>query len=186
MCRLSPRRRASVRYTRSCWLRSNLARRSSAELRPQSIVPHQPLDPVKPAGKPFPKNIAPHAGGRIGPVAGFEARLDRPGEPCVMDLASAGRAKEPGMEARARDLRRLAEPADGPDMAVFGNGGESHIASRTKKAAAFFRMSRSACSRVTYFFSAAISVRSAWICPFPGNAVAGAVVCSRIRSAARL
>lgn len=50
-----------------------------------------------------------------------------------MDLASAGRAKELGMEARARDLQHLAEPADRPDMAVFGNEGEPHIASRTKK-----------------------------------------------------
>lgn len=100
---------------------------------------------------------------------------------CIADLAAfssdpvaygVGTA-EPGMEAGPRDLQNLAEPADRPDVAVFGDEGESHIASRAKKAAAFFRMSRSARSRATSFFKAAISDRSARICPFPGNAAAG-------------
>jgi hypothetical protein len=60
--------------------------------RPEGIEAHQPRDPVKPAGKPLLKTIAPDAAGAIGLVAGLEARLDRRDELCVIDLAEGGRA----------------------------------------------------------------------------------------------
>ena len=76
--------------------------------RPQGIAPHQPFDPVKAAGQAFFKNIAPHAAGAIGPVAGLETRLDCRDELGVLDLAGAGRAIEPSMETRPRNLQNLA------------------------------------------------------------------------------
>jgi hypothetical protein len=39
------------------------------------------------------------------------------------------------VEARPRDLQHFAQPADGPDMAMLGDEGEPHVASRAKKAA---------------------------------------------------
>lgn len=59
---------------------------------------------MKPAGKPFVENIAPDAACAMGPVAGHETRLDRCDELRVMDLAGAGRAVEPGVDAGPRDL----------------------------------------------------------------------------------
>ena len=114
-------------------------------------------DPVKPAGQAIFKDIPPDAARAIGPVASLEARLDRCDELGVVDLAGAGRAVEPGVEARTRDFQHLAEPTDRPDMSMSDNEGEPHIASHAKKAAAFLRMSRSARSRTTSFFKAAIS-----------------------------
>jgi len=52
---------------------------------------------------------------------------------------------------------------------------------KSKVAAAFFRMSRSALSLATSFLSAAISARSARCWPWPGNAVVGAAASSRIQ-----
>lgn len=51
-----------------------------------------------------------------------------------MDLAGAGRTVEPGVEAGARNLQRLAEPTDWPNVTVLGNEGKSHVAWRAKKA----------------------------------------------------
>lgn len=86
-----------------------------------------------------------------------------------MDLAGAGRAVEPSIEAGTHNIQHVTQLADRPDVAVFGDEGEPHFASRAKKAAAFFKMSRSARRRATFFFSTAISAKSARICPFPGE-----------------
>ena len=64
------------------------------------IQPHEAFDPVKLSGKPFVKNIPPHAARAIGRVAGPEARVNRGDELPVMDLAGAGGAVEPGMKTR--------------------------------------------------------------------------------------
>ncbi|VDC33281.1 hypothetical protein XINFAN_03733 [Pseudogemmobacter humi] len=104
-----------------------------------------------PHGQSFRQDIAPDAAGATGAVADPEARPDRCDALRIMDLAGAGWAAEPGMKAGPRSLRNLAEPADRPDVAVFGDEGEPHILSadrsnqwrnqpqtRAKKAAAFF------------------------------------------------
>ena len=109
-----------------------LPRRPGRALRAEA---HQPLDPVKPAGKPLHKNIAPDAAGATGPVAGLEARLDRRDELCVIDLAEAGRAVEPGVQARPRDIQHLTQPADRSDVTMSGDKGEPHITSLAKKSA---------------------------------------------------
>lgn len=84
-----------------------------------------------------------------------------------MERARAGRVVEPSEEVQTRDLQRLAEPADRPDVAVFGE--KTNLTSPpARKAAAFFRMSRSAWSRVTSFFKAEILARSAQL-PVPGK-----------------
>jgi hypothetical protein len=70
--------------------------------------PHQSFGPMKTKGQALFKNIAPDAAGAIGPVAGLEARRDCRDELGVLDLARAGRAVEPGIEARSRDLQNLA------------------------------------------------------------------------------
>lgn len=96
-----------------------------------------------------------------------------------MERARAGRVVEPSEEVQTRDLQRLAEPADRPDVAVFGE--KTNLASPpARKAAAFFRISRSAWSRATSFFKAEILARSAQQ-PVPGKAVAGGAVRSRIQ-----
>ena len=146
---------------------------------------------MKPAGQPVFQDIALDAAGAIGPIAGLEARLDRCDELGVMVLAGAGRTVQPGMEARSRHVQHVAQPADEPDVAVFGDEGEPQVASRAKKAAAFFRMSRFARSRAfarllgplaqprSVFLQGRNLGRSAGICPFPGNAVAGVAASGR-------
>lgn len=51
--------------------------------------------------------MAPDAARAGGPAAGFEACLDRHDELGVMDLAGAGRAIEPSVEARPRNLQHI-------------------------------------------------------------------------------
>lgn len=63
------------------------------------------------AGQSFFQNIVAHAPRAIGWITGFEARLDHHDQLGIMDVAGAGRAVEPGVEAGARNLQRLAEPA---------------------------------------------------------------------------
>jgi len=133
--------------------------------RSEGINPHQSLDPVKPTGQAILKDIPPYAARAIGPVADFEARLDRRDKLGMVVLAGAGRVVEPSLEARTQELQHLAgptdrptdRPTDTPDTSLPDNEGKPHIASRAKKAAAFFRMSRSARSRTTSFFKAAIT-----------------------------
>ena len=136
---------------------------------PQASSSHSRAWYLRSASKPVLKNIAPDAAGAIGAVAGLEPRLNHRDELGVMYLAGACRTVEPEVEAGARDNKDLTQPTDWPDMAVLGDAGEPHIASRAKKAAAFFRMSRSAQRRATSVFSAAISAKSAQSCPFPGT-----------------
>jgi hypothetical protein len=57
----------------------------------------------------------------------------------VMDLASADRAVEPGMETRMRNVQVFAKPTDGPIVVVLGDEGEPHIASRAKKSCRFLQ-----------------------------------------------
>ena len=130
---------------------------------PQDIDPHQPFDQVKSADQSFLQDIAPDAMRAIGPISCLEARLDHGDKLGVITLAGGGRAGQPSMEAGPSDIQNLAEPGDRADVTVFGNEGEPHINAREKKAAAFFRISRSARSRAIFFFSAAISARSARI-----------------------
>ncbi len=87
---------------------------------------------------------------------------------------------EPGMEARAGDIQRFAQPRHRPDAPVLRDEGEPHVASLAKKAAAFFRMSRSAFSFATSRGSRSISSCSGFTWPWPGNACDGSADNSRI------
>lgn len=89
---------------------------------------------MKAAGQPFLQIITPEAAGTIGLVAGLEACLGRQDAHCVFGLAGAGRQGEPSVEARARYIQNVAEPADGPDVTMLCNAGEPHIAPRAEKA----------------------------------------------------
>jgi hypothetical protein len=91
--------------------------------------------------------------GELGQVADLAGRLDRRDELCVFNLAGAGRPGEASMEARARYIQNFAEPADWPDVTMLCNEGEPHIASRAKKAVAFFRKSGSTRRPATSFFT---------------------------------
>lgn len=93
---------------------------------------------MKPAGQSFFQHIPPEAACAIGPVAGLETRLDCRDELGVMDLADADRTAEPGVKSRTGHSQDLAQPADGPDVAVLGDDGEPHITSRAKKSATLF------------------------------------------------
>ena len=67
------------------------------------------------------------------------------------------------MEARSGDAQRFALPCHRPYRAVLRDEGELHVASLAKKAAAFFRMSRSALSFATSRRSRSISSCSGFI-----------------------
>src|SRR5947209_2487307 len=61
---------------------------------------------------------------------------------------AAARSLPPSIVASGGNLQRLAQQADRPPVLVLVDEAEGHIASLAKNAAAFFRMSRSAKSRL--------------------------------------
>lgn len=87
----------------------------------------------KPAGEAVFENVAPHTTGAVGAVAGPETRLDCRNQFRIMERAGTGQAVEPGMEAGTRDFQHFAEPTDRPNVAMPGDEGEPHVASRAKK-----------------------------------------------------
>ena len=72
------------------------------------------------------------------PVGALEAPIDRSHQDLVAPGAGAWASVEPGMEARAGDIQRIAQPCHRPDGPVLRDESEPHIASLAKKAAAFF------------------------------------------------
>lgn len=162
--------------------------------RPQGIDPHQPFDPVQAAGKPLFQQIVPDAASPVGPVAGLEARLDCRDKLGAMDLAGADRTIErsqawkPDRETSSTSHSQLTgqmwrclamkanlmSPLARKKLLSSGchappGAGRSRVCSNRWRSPAHL------------VFSAAIWARSARICPFPGNAVTGVAVSSRIQ-----
>src|SRR6185437_203039 len=84
-------------------------------------------------------------------VASLDLSVDRPKlheEEVAAPLLGTGRAVAPGIVAGRGDLQRLAEQTHRPLLAVLLDKAEGHSASVAKNAAAFFKMSRSARSRL--------------------------------------
>src|SRR5262249_39668296 len=106
-------------------------------------------------------------------IAGLVLGVDGPDlheESVASLLPSAAGALPPGIVAGGGDLERFAEQPHGPLALVFLDEAVGHVASLAKNAAAFFRMSRSARSRL---FSArrrrfSSSKGESW--PWPGKA----------------
>src|SRR5690606_20245726 len=145
----------------------------------QPVLLHEPFDTMKAAGETLGQHVVPDTASSVGSVAALEAAIDRRHQNLIVPGASAGAAVEPGMEARAGDIQRLAQPCHRPDVPVLRDESEPHIASLAKKAAAFFRMSRSAFSFATSLRSRSISCCSGFICPWPGKACCGSPPASR-------
>src|SRR5262249_8748440 len=120
-------------------------------------------------------------------VAGLDLGVDGPHlheEGVLALLLGAARTLPPGVVGGGADTQRLTEQADGPPALVLVDEAVGHVASRAKNAAAFFRMSRSASSRL---FSArrrrTSSSRGArW--PLPGKACSplSSRACFQLRS----
>src|SRR3974390_2171833 len=119
------------------------------------------------------QQVPPYAPGAIGPIARQEAGAHLHTKRFVAPAALTARSCQPGIEATPRDTERPAHPVHGPDSPVLRNEGELHVVSFAKKAAAFFRMSRSAFSFATSRLRRTISSCSGFIWPLPGKACCG-------------
>ena len=93
---------------------------------PQGLITHQPLDTVQSACGSLGQHVVPNPPGAIGPVTADEAGLDLGTENLVAARPGTGRAGEPGMEATARDIERLAKPPHRPDPSMLRNKRTSH------------------------------------------------------------
>src|SRR5437867_722086 len=106
-------------------------------------------------------------------VAGLDLGVDDSNfheESVVPLFLGAAGALPPGVVAGGGNLQRFTEQADGPPVLVLVDEAVRHVASLAKNAAAFFRMSRSASSRL-------FSARRRWTSsskgerlPWPGKA----------------
>src|SRR5262249_59233553 len=85
-------------------------------------------------------------------------------------LLIARGARAPGVEALGGDAEGLAHRGHGPDVLVLLDEGEDHSASLAKNAVAFFKMSRSICSRLFSARSWRNSSSMAGRLPLPGKA----------------
>src|SRR5262249_39808671 len=106
-------------------------------------------------------------------VAGLHLGVDGPDfheQGVTPPPLGAGGAAPPGVVAGGRDLQRFAEQAHGPPALVLVDEAEGHVASLAKNAAAFFRMSRSASSRLFSARRRASSCSWAERLPWPGKA----------------
>lgn len=96
------------------------------------VLPHEALDAMQTAGQALGQHVMPDAASTIGSVAALEAAIDRRHQHLVVPRASAGAAVEPGMEPRAGDIQRVAQPCHRPDVPVPRDESEPHIASLAK------------------------------------------------------
>src|SRR5262249_28018886 len=112
------------------------------------VVTHQLGDRVDAAGVTARRQLGVPARAA---VAGLDRGVDRPdfhAESVVPLLLGAAGALPPGVVAGGRDLQRRAKQPDGPAVHVRVDEAVGHVASLAKNAVAFFRMSRSASSRL--------------------------------------
>jgi site-specific DNA recombinase len=85
-------------------------------------------------------------------------------------LSGTGRTFAPGVETAGGDLQDLAHQSHRPLAAMFVDEAVSHCDSLTKKAVAFFKMSRSICSRLFSARRRRSSSSRAGRLPLPGKA----------------
>jgi hypothetical protein len=100
--------------------------------RSQSLVPHQPLDPMQSTRHTLGKQVVPHAPGAIGPVAGEEAAANLCAQLFVAPAALTARSRQPGIEPTSRDTERPAQPIRRPNPSVLRDEGELHVDSFAK------------------------------------------------------
>ena len=98
----------------------------------QSLLTHQPLDPVKTARHTVRKHVVPHTPRPVGPVARKEACSHLRGQLFIAPGAPAPWPCQPGIEATPRDTERLAHPIRRPDPPVLRNETELHVDSFAK------------------------------------------------------
>jgi site-specific DNA recombinase len=145
---------------------------------------HEPGDGVDAAAVP--------AGDQLGvqaraAVPGLHLGVDGadPGGQLVAPLPTATRrALPPGVIPGGRDRERVAQHGHGPAAPMLVDEAEGHVASAAKKAAAFFRMSRSICRRL---FSArrrrtSSSSGGRWPCPRKAWSPSASSFCFQLRS----
>src|SRR6266700_7454857 len=75
----------------------------------------------------FCQQVAPHAPGAVGPLAGKEAGADLHPKLFVTPAALTARSCQPGIEPASRDTEGLAQPTRRPDPPVLRNETELHV-----------------------------------------------------------
>src|ERR1700743_40145 len=144
--------------------------RTPSWARLQPSFAHQALDPMYATSMSPVPQIPPHTPSAIGLVAFSKARADRRSQLRIDPRPLALWPLGPRVEPTSRNLEALAKPCQGPSVQTLGDCREPHVGSLTKSPMVFFRISRSALTRINSRFSRATSASSAFICPRPGNA----------------
>src|SRR5271163_2628118 len=122
---------------------------------PQAVVAHHPGYPAATDRKAAIPQFPRHSGTAIGAVRQGKGRADMRQQHHVVTLAAAGRPTPPGKIAALADTKHTAQAMDGEFRFRRIDEREPHrLPSRTKKAVAFFRMSRS-CRRISFSAAAA-------------------------------
>lgn len=104
-----------------------------------------------------------HARTAVAAAAGLVDAADLAEQLAVGGGPAALRPPTPGVVAGRGDLQHLAQDPDGKGLAVFVNEVEPHFACPEKMPMAFFKMSRSICTRSSSRRRRRISVWSAVI-----------------------
>ena len=84
----------------------------------QPVLAHELLDTMQSTGNTLGQHVMPDTASAIGSIAALEAAVDRRHQHLIVPGASAGAAVEPGMEARAGNIQRVAQPCYRPDDPV--------------------------------------------------------------------
>src|SRR5690606_4277422 len=112
--------------------------------RDQPVLTHQPRRAMPPDLMALIDEIAVHARAAVGAVRQRECGADMSQINHVLLLATTGRTVLPGEEAALADPENTAHPADREAGLLRLDEAEGHrLPSLAKKAAAFFRISRS-------------------------------------------
>ena len=81
--------------------------------------------------------ISSHTSRAVGPIALRKARADRRRQLYIDPSPFALRSFGPGVKSAARDLKRFAQPRQGPDMLALRDRREPHVESLTKNPMVF-------------------------------------------------
>ncbi len=100
--------------------------------RPQSLKPHQSLDPMQSARHAVNEHIVPHAPGAVGSIARKEACPHLRGQLFIAPGARAAWPCQPSIEPTPRDTERPAQPLRRPDPPVLRDEAELHVNSFAK------------------------------------------------------
>src|ERR1035438_5482467 len=104
--------------------------------------------------------ISSHTPRTVSPIALGKTRADRRRQLYINARPFALRPFPPGVISGTRHLKGLAQPRQGPDILALGDRREPHVGSLTKNPMVFFRISRSALTRISSLFSRATSASS--------------------------